>query len=70
MTDFIISVQEKAPKKQVTVTVDGDLLFSGNLNVRNEQILDNLTQFFLRCVREDINMQDDLEKKDAGIWKE
>lgn len=70
MTEFVINVEEKAPKKQVTVVVDGELLFSGNVKVRNEQILDNLTQFFLRCVREDVNMQDDIERKDAGIWKE
>lgn len=70
MTDFLIKVEEKTPKKQVTVSVDGDVLFSGNIKVRNEQILDNLTRYFLQCVRDDIIMQDEIEKKECGIWKE
>ncbi|MCG2735111.1 MAG: hypothetical protein L6282_01830 [Candidatus Methanoperedenaceae archaeon] len=69
MTEFVIIIGDKAPKKQVTITVDDILLFSANLKVRNEQILDNLTQFFLKCVREDVNMQDDIEKQEAGIWR-
>ena len=69
MTEFVIKIEDIAPKKQVTITVDGNLLFSANLKVRNEQILDNLTQFFLRCVREDVNLQDECEQKEAGIWR-
>lgn len=69
MTEFVIIIEDKAPKKQVTITVDDILLFSANLKVRNEQILDNLTQFFLKCVREDVNMQDNIEKQEAGIWR-
>ena len=69
MTEFVIRVEDKATKKQVTVSVDGDILFSANLKVRNEQIHDNLTRFFLQCVREDTNLQDEIERKDNGIWK-
>lgn len=70
MSEFLIKVEEKAPKKQVTIEVDGMLFFSANVKVRNEQILDNLTQFFLRCVRDDIEIQKDTELKEKGIWKE
>ena len=69
MTEFNIKVEDSAPKQQVTITVDGKVLFSANVKVRNEQILDNLTQFFLRCVREDVAMQDEIERHEKGIWK-
>ncbi len=69
MTEFIIKVDEILPKKQVIVLVDGTVLFSANLKVRNEQILDNLTRFFLQCVREDIGIQDEIEKQELGIWR-
>jgi len=69
MTEFTIKVEESEPKKQVTVTVDGQQKFSANIKVRNEQILDNLTRFFLQCVREDQTMQDEIEKRENGIWK-
>ena len=69
MTEFRITIEDKAPKEQVTVEVDDILLFSANLKVRNEQILDNLTQFFLRCIRDDINIQDECELQEKGIWR-
>ena len=69
MTEFVIILEDKAPKRQVTVEVDGNLLLSANLKVRNEQILDNLTQFFLRCIRDDINIQDECELQEKGIWR-
>ena len=69
MTEFIIKIEDKAPKKQVDITVDGNLLFSANLKVRNEQILDHLTQFFLGCIREDINLQSDIEQVETGTWR-
>jgi len=69
MTEFKITVEEKAPKKQVTITVDGEQLFSANIKVRNEQILDNLTRFFLLCVWDDQHMQGEIEKQENGIWK-
>lgn len=31
MTEFLIKIEDNAPKKQVMITVDGDLLFSANL---------------------------------------
>lgn len=68
MTEFLIKVDDVPPKKQVEIHVDGKMLLSANLKVRNEQILDNLTRFFLQCVREDIQMQDDIEKNEHGIW--
>lgn len=69
MTEFLIKVEDSAPKRQVTLTVDGKEMVSVNIKVRNEQVLDNLTRFFLQCVREDINTQDEIEKKENGIWK-
>ena len=69
MTEFVISIEDKVPKKQVTITVDGNLLFSANLKVKNEQILDRLTLFFLGCIREDINLQSDLEQVENGTWR-
>lgn len=70
MTEFKIVIEEKTPKKQVTMTIDNELFFSGNFSIRNEQVLDTLTRFFIQCIRDDINIQEDLKLKDAGIWKE
>ena len=69
MTDFLIKIDDVQPKKQVTITVDGSVLFSANLKVRNEQLLDHLTRFFLQCIREDIGIQEEVEKQELGIWR-
>lgn len=71
MNEFVIKIEESEPKKQVTVSVEGKQFFAANLKVTNEELLDELTRFFLNCVRKDINAQNERkEAKAKANWSE